>query len=50
LKKFDLELKMEELEEKLEEMEQKIRKKVEKLKFGKTSNHTENKHRKVDIE
>ena len=54
MKKFDLELKMEELEDKLEEklekMEEKIRKKVKKLKFGKTSNHTEYKHREADIE
>lgn len=58
MKKFDLELKMEELEdklkdkleEKLEKMEEKMRKKVKKLKFGKTSNHTEYKHRKPDIE
>ena len=38
------------LEEKLEKMEEKMRKKVKKLKFGKTSNHTEYKHRKSDIE
>jgi hypothetical protein len=38
------------LEEKLEKMEEKMRKKVKKLKFGKTSNHTEYKHRKPDIE
>ena len=54
MKKFDLALKMEELEDKLEEklekMEEKMRKKVKKLKFGKTSNHTEYKHRKSDIE
>ena len=54
MKKFDLELKMEELEDKLEEklekLEEKMRKKVKKLKFGKTSNHTEYKHRKADIE
>jgi ABC-type Fe3+-hydroxamate transport system substrate-binding protein len=50
LKKFDLELKMEELEDKLEEKLEKMRKKVKKLKFGKTSNHTEYKHRKADIE
>ena len=54
MKKFDLELNMEaledKLEEKLEKMEEQIRKKVKELKFGKTSNHTENKHRKTDIE
>ncbi len=54
MKKFDLELKMEELEDKLkdklEEKLEKMRKKVKKLKFGKTSNHTEYKHRKPDIE
>ena len=54
MKKFDLELKMEaledKLEEKLEKMEKKMRKKVKKLKFGKTSNHTEYKHRKADID
>ena len=54
MKKFDLELKIEELEDKLEEklekMEEKIRKKVKKLKFGKTSNHIEYQNRKADIE